>query len=548
MVDKTPAQIIPGNANDDSVVHASDASLADLSRSHAERDISRLQGTAPLFQVTKTYIINDLVTQINIVYRNIIAIPVPGAFNPTEWQAVSIPQTPWFSDIDADQFNLLDLGYLEMNDIAEPATPAANLIRLWAENDSGFDLFRYKGNNGVVNTLLQDDLVLARNITGSTILEGQVVRFTGANGNKITIDLAQANVSATMPAIGVALQDIPNNTNGTVMLRGRLTGINTNAFTAGDILYVSETTLGGVTNVKPIHPNLSQLVGVVTVSNPTTGEIDILIGSLNGDEDGTNSNTFKIGDGLAGTKSLELVNVNNLSLEANPSADRTQTFQDADGIIALQGDIFNYQLKRQILLAPSAGADATFVGLGAGVAILDGALISTLDGDGYYLTFAATAGMMTEPGGLLVADSVRRDLNFDVVFKFRLNVLANGLFAAGFFELDPLNNPIASNEHFGLWRDDGDANPNFKISHSDGVTLTQTQIGVADTNVHTIRLKSDEANSKFQYSWDGGALVDVTINIPAATTNLIMFEEYEDTLALGGVTVDIWFIDGVADT
>jgi hypothetical protein len=42
-------------------------------------------------------------------------------------------------------------------------------------------------------------------------------------------------------------------------------------------------------------------------------------------------------------------------------------------------------------------------------------------------------------------------------------------------------------------------------------------------------------------------LVDVTTNIPAATTNLILFEEYEDVLAAGGVTVDIWYIDGVAD-
>lgn len=91
MVDKTPAQITPGTANDDSVVHASDASLADLSRSHTERDISRLQGDAPLFQVTKTYIINDLVTQNDIVYRNIVAIPVAGAFDPTDWEPVATP-------------------------------------------------------------------------------------------------------------------------------------------------------------------------------------------------------------------------------------------------------------------------------------------------------------------------------------------------------------------------------------------------------------------------------------------------------------------------
>lgn len=91
MVDKTPAQITSGTANDDSVVHASDASLANLSRSHTERDISRLQGDAPLFQVTQTYIINDLVTQNDIVYRNIVAIAVPGAFDKTDWEPVATP-------------------------------------------------------------------------------------------------------------------------------------------------------------------------------------------------------------------------------------------------------------------------------------------------------------------------------------------------------------------------------------------------------------------------------------------------------------------------
>lgn len=455
MVDKTPAQITPGNANDNSVVHASDATLSDLSRSHTERDISRLQGTAPLFQVTQTYIVNDLVTESNIVYRNIVPIPVPGAFNPADWQAIQTPwtsdidaagfnllnvgyvesnaanpadsgtlrlgnneaitarnagdtanlailfdsddnistsspingiggnlifksnnterfrlttsvvdftakiqtdsttttagyrdfgftadpsspntgdlyfntttnkyrsyngatwdelgavsQTPWTSDIDGDTFNLLNIGYLEQNEITEPADPAAGLLRLWSESDAGFSLLRYKGSSGFVNTISQDVFVPVRNVSGVTLLKGKVVYVTGAQGQRVTVDLARADADSTMRGIGFMLEDLPNNSNGYVIVAGTERDINTNAFSAGDTLYVSETTAGEVTATPPTHPNISQVIGFVLVSNPTTGEINVIPGDTNGQEEGTNKNTYLIGDGLAGVKELGYV-------------------------------------------------------------------------------------------------------------------------------------------------------------------------------------------------------------------------------------------------
>jgi len=94
MADKTPVQITSGNANDDSVVHASDATLGDLSRSHAERDISRLQGAAPAYSASKTYNIGDLVTQANVTFRNITAIATPEAFTPAKWKDIDGPTIP----------------------------------------------------------------------------------------------------------------------------------------------------------------------------------------------------------------------------------------------------------------------------------------------------------------------------------------------------------------------------------------------------------------------------------------------------------------------
>ena len=93
MADKLPYQITPGTPNDASVVHASDADESDLSRSHDERDISRLQGTAPVYDAAKTYNLNDLVTQSNTVYRCSTAIGTPEAFDPSKWTIVGEPHT-----------------------------------------------------------------------------------------------------------------------------------------------------------------------------------------------------------------------------------------------------------------------------------------------------------------------------------------------------------------------------------------------------------------------------------------------------------------------
>ena len=88
MADKLPFQITPGTPNDDSVVHASDADESDLSRSHNERGISRLQGTSPAYSSSKTYNINDIVEESENVYRCTVAIGTPETFDRSKWNLV----------------------------------------------------------------------------------------------------------------------------------------------------------------------------------------------------------------------------------------------------------------------------------------------------------------------------------------------------------------------------------------------------------------------------------------------------------------------------
>lgn len=86
----TPAQLPVGSPTDTSVVHASENNVITNSKGHSERDISRLQGTSPLFDAAKTYNSDDLVTESNIVYRS-IGGSVAHAFDRAEWDLVNEP-------------------------------------------------------------------------------------------------------------------------------------------------------------------------------------------------------------------------------------------------------------------------------------------------------------------------------------------------------------------------------------------------------------------------------------------------------------------------
>lgn len=129
-------------------------------------------------------------------------------------------------------------------------------------------------------TLLSSDRLVTevRNTTGATVTKGTVIYLSGSSGTLPTIAKAQANSEATSSSTyGVVQNDIANNANGYVVVIGNLTGIDTSAFNAGDVLWLSPTVAGGVTTTKPSAPNNSVYIGIVTRSNNTAGTIEVKI-------------------------------------------------------------------------------------------------------------------------------------------------------------------------------------------------------------------------------------------------------------------------------
>tara|TARA_R110001606_G_scaffold56301_1_gene136488 strand:+ start:1879 stop:2820 length:942 start_codon:yes stop_codon:yes gene_type:complete len=120
--------------------------------------------------------------------------------------------------------------------------------------------------------------ITCRNISGATILKGSVVYISGATANRPTIELAQANNPITASrTIGLAVNNISNNSTGTVIDFGLLDNVDTSAFLEGDELYLSESVLGGLTTTPPIQPDYIIKIGIVLESSAVNGQIQINI-------------------------------------------------------------------------------------------------------------------------------------------------------------------------------------------------------------------------------------------------------------------------------
>jgi len=128
-------------------------------------------------------------------------------------------------------------------------------------------------NDGVVDSAERTEIIV-RNSTGSTLTKGTVVYLSGATGNRPNALRAQAHTEATSSkTIGMVEADIPNNSDGYVATNGTLHNLDTSAFTAGDAVWLSATTAGGITTTVPAEPNHAVFVGYIVRAHPTQGRI-----------------------------------------------------------------------------------------------------------------------------------------------------------------------------------------------------------------------------------------------------------------------------------
>lgn len=127
-------------------------------------------------------------------------------------------------------------------------------------------------------------VTVGRNATGSTLYKGTIVYISGSTGNRPNFVKSRANAESTSAGtFGVIENDIPNNSDGNCVTIGTIDNLDTrsaatNPFTSdtladGDTIYLSPTTAGYITNVKPSAPNHLVYIGKVVRTSPTNGTI-----------------------------------------------------------------------------------------------------------------------------------------------------------------------------------------------------------------------------------------------------------------------------------
>jgi len=178
---------------------------------------------------------------------------------------------------------LSPVDYIQFNTAATPVTNAEGLLQ-WNATDGTLDLGMSGGD--IAMQIGQELFTKVRNVSGSTITNGSVVYVSGNTGIYPEISLARADAESTSRVLGVATQDIASPAFGFVTTVGYVRGIKTNysgagiwgtTWVTGDLLYVSKTTAGQLTNVEPTTPHHSDTVGTVAVVHPTQGSILITL-------------------------------------------------------------------------------------------------------------------------------------------------------------------------------------------------------------------------------------------------------------------------------
>ena len=141
-----------------------------------------------------------------------------------------------------------------------------------------------------------EDLIIGvKNTSGVTLPKGTPVYATGVTGENINIESASNASSATMPAIGLLNEELTPNAAGQAVLNGRIVGVNTAGFTAGQPVYVNSD--GDFTQTKPTGSSLIQNVGVVGKVNSNEGEIVVIGAGRSNDLPNITEGYLWVGDG-----------------------------------------------------------------------------------------------------------------------------------------------------------------------------------------------------------------------------------------------------------
>jgi hypothetical protein len=180
--------------------------------------------------------------------------------------------------LDMNDSPISDVGYIDFNLVNGIAQAEGRLV--WNDTDGTLNLGL---RGGVVNLQIgQEVVVRAKNTEAVQINNGDVVFISGASGSNPEIQTPIASNPSEAPrTFAVATEDIPAGQFGYVTMIGRVRDFDTSGtpvsetWNDGDVLYLSATTQGKMTNVRPTPPNTGVVIGVVLRAHATEGSLGV---------------------------------------------------------------------------------------------------------------------------------------------------------------------------------------------------------------------------------------------------------------------------------
>ena len=170
--------------------------------------------------------------------------------------------------IDVDEING---GYIDFDTTSgDPGYQQGRMF--WDTNDETVAVHVNNGTDQVTLQLGQEQHVLVRNDTGSDWANGAVGIATGSVGYRPTAILANATYITTAGGQGMATQAIAKNTSGVATTFGLVRGVDTSDYDEGDLLYISASASGTLTNTPP-SVGYNVIFGRVLRSHPNDGII-----------------------------------------------------------------------------------------------------------------------------------------------------------------------------------------------------------------------------------------------------------------------------------
>ena len=189
----------------------------------------------------------------------------------------SVPYTGATTNVNLGEYGI-SAGYFQA-DLTPTLTGGIGRL-IWNDTDGTLDL-GLKGGN-VTLQIGQEQVQRVVNKSGADLLESayQVVKVINAQGQRLAVDLAQGNNDLnSADTLGIVTENISNNQEGFITTSGLVRGINTTGslqgetWADGDILYLSPTTAGAITKVKPTAPQHSVILGYVVYAHANNGKI-----------------------------------------------------------------------------------------------------------------------------------------------------------------------------------------------------------------------------------------------------------------------------------